>query len=66
MSKLEKAQLFEIGISFLFLRQRPQFFSYPIVLLYSIVNKNDMNRSKMIANYNGFGLERVWIRKGLD
>ena len=29
-------------------------------------NKNDMNRSKMIANYNGFGLERVWIRTGLD
>ena len=32
----------------------------------SAYNKNDMNRSKMIANYNGFGLEQFWIRTGLD
>ena len=38
------------------MKQKPMF----------IINKNDMNRSTMIANYNGFGLERVWIRTGLD
>ena len=54
----------DMSSQFAFIQTRPNA-NYPNISVI-IINKNDMNRSKMIANYNGFRLERVWIRTGLD